>query len=396
MRLRHQLASYSPVSVAAAGYATWRALGRGADPRRQLLEELARDYAASGGVLCGSGTQALQLAIAMGMRGASKGESVALPAFTCFDVASAAIGAAVPITLYDVDPDTLSPNLDALARAFAGGARLAVIAPLYGMPVDWGSLEACAARYGAGLIEDAAQGHGSSWRGSRLGSLGRVSTLSFGRGKGWTGGRGGAVLIRRESKESLGQLSASDFLDEMKTFAALSAQAVFGRPSLYGLPRSVPLLGLGETRYHPPSTLGEMPRVAATCALDSRKSAEREAELRKRNAEWFFDRLPNDGGLRRVAVCDGGVAGYLRLPIKLPRGMASFGDPAGALRLGVAPSYPTTIGELGQVAGRLSGTDGPWPGAAALVRELVTLPTHSQLTMREREELVPMLKEIRN
>ena len=69
-------------------------------------------------------------------------ESVALPAFGCFDVASAAIGADVPVSLYDIDPDTLSPDPDSLSRAFSQGARVAVIAPLYGVPVDWESLEA--------------------------------------------------------------------------------------------------------------------------------------------------------------------------------------------------------------------------------------------------------------
>jgi hypothetical protein len=139
-----------------------------------------------------------------------------------------------------------------------------------------------------------------------------------------------------------------------------------------------------------------MPRAAAAFVLDSRIRAEREAEFRKRNAAWFLERLPTGSGFGRVTVCDGGVAGFLRLPIKLPRGMASFGDPARALRLGVAPTYPTSIGALGQIAGRLVESKGRWPGAEALVRQLVTLPTHSQLKAREREELVPMLKGTRN
>jgi hypothetical protein len=102
---------------------------------------------------------------------------------------------------------------------------------------------------------------------------------------------------------------------------------------------------------------------------------------------------PNSG-LGRISVCNGGVAGFLRLPIRLPRGMASLEDPSRALRLGVAPSYPASIGELGQIASRLTGAERRWPGANALARELVTLPTHSRLTVREREELVPMLKGI--
>ena len=51
-----------------------------------------------------------------------------------------------------------------------------------------------AERHGLAVVEDAAQGLGATWRGRPLGSFGDVSVLSFGRGKGWTGGVGGALL----------------------------------------------------------------------------------------------------------------------------------------------------------------------------------------------------------
>ncbi len=93
---------------------------------------------------------------------------MALPAFTCFDVATAAVAAALPVVLYDIDPATLAPDFDSLELCLQQGARVVVVSPLYGMPVDWDLVERSAARYGAVVIEDAAQGHGARWRGRLL------------------------------------------------------------------------------------------------------------------------------------------------------------------------------------------------------------------------------------
>jgi dTDP-4-amino-4,6-dideoxygalactose transaminase len=160
-----------------------------------LTDELARRYSADHALLCGSGTQALQIAITLAMR--QVGDStVALPAFTCFDVATAAVGARAKIRFFDLDPSTLSPDLSSLEAALARGTRIVVVSHLYGFPVDWDALADLLARYGAIAVEDAAQGDHADWRGRILGSLGPISVLSFGRGKGWTGGSGGAVLVR--------------------------------------------------------------------------------------------------------------------------------------------------------------------------------------------------------
>ena len=199
MKLRHQLAAYSPLSLAACARSGAAALGLGADPSDELRGILLKDYQAQSVVLCGSGTQALQLAIVSASRdvysGATGSPLIAMPAFSCFDLASAALGADARVCLDDLDPRRLAPALASLERVMSAGAKVVVVAPLYGVPVDWEAIEAVADRHGALVIEDAAQGHGATWRGRALGTLGRISTLSFGRGKGWTGGGGGAVLF---------------------------------------------------------------------------------------------------------------------------------------------------------------------------------------------------------
>jgi perosamine synthetase len=390
---RHQLAAYSPIPVSAMAHAAFSGLGFGADPRAAMIDLLRREYSASGVVLCGSGTQALQLAIAMAMRRFGTAPTVALPGFSCFDVASAAVGANARVTCYDIDPTTLSPDLESLERALNTGARVVVVAPLYGVPVPWDEIERMAERYGAVLIEDAAQGHGASWQGRALGTLGSISTLSFGRGKGWTGGEGGALLVRGGVQSELDALPESGVTREAKTTAALAVQWMLGRPALYGIPRSVRGLGLGETQYHAPVTPRSTSRAVAAGALKSFDASRAEARTRRANAEAILRAIAQHDGFDAIQVGKEATPGYLRLPILLHDGAERNLNMRDALSLGVTPSYPMALSDLPALRDRLTGPIERSTGASTLVRHLITLPTHSRVTELDRARIVGLFSD---
>ena len=363
------------------------ALVSGRDPRPALHELLAREFAAERVRLLASGTQALQVALVEAARDFRGDVIAALPAFTCFDVATAAVGAGVRIALYDVDPGTLSPDLDSLTAALTVGARLVVVTPLYGVPVQWRAVLECAAAVGAAVIEDAAQGFGASWLGRPLGSLGAVSVLSFGRGKGWTGGRGGALLARGGAPSSAANGNGAGLWREVEVLALAAAQWAFARPAAYGLPAALPWLGLGETRYRDPVAPRSLPRAAAGLLLRGFPDAQREAAERRYRAHRLLEATAIRGKGRLMEPPAGATPGYLRLPLRLAGGLGGLADPAVATRLGAARSYPSSLGALAAVRARLVGPARRWPGAEELVRDLVTLPTHSLLSERDFEAL---------
>jgi dTDP-4-amino-4,6-dideoxygalactose transaminase len=389
MHLRHQLAVYSPISPRAVGAAAVAALVGGGDSVGRLEGLLRREYAADDVLLCGSGTQALQVAIEAARGEAGRDAAVALPAFSCFDVASAAIGAGGPVILYDLDPPSLSPDLESLDRALAAGARIVVVAPLYGVPVDWDAIEDLASTYGATLIEDAAQGHGATLGRRPLGSLGEISTLSFGRGKGWTGGSGGAVLFRGGRRASRTVVpSAFAGGSSIRTAMVLAAQWALGRPSLYGLPRRLPL-ELGETVYHEPRRPMSISNAAAAALLANRDASLREAERRRANAQTIRAQIADHPGLREATSRSrNATTGHLRFALLASGGLRGFGggERAPVERLGVAASYPKQLGELPQLAPLVVGSL-QMPGAARLVQQLVTLPVHSLESRRDWAEL---------
>jgi len=389
--LWRQLPAYSPLTWRAAWRGAARGLSRRDDPRPRVRRLIRALYRGEHALLVGSGTQALELAI----RAAAAGGPcvVALPAYSCYDVAAAAVGAGVRIALYDVDPATLAPDLDSVTATLAEGARIVVVAPLCGVPVDWEAIEHCVAGFGALAVEDAAQGHGAEWRGAPLGSLGRLSVLSFGRGKGWTAGRGGALVTRGGLHTPDGAYVAPAGTGvELAITAAALVQWALGRPGRYGLAAAIPGLHLGETRYRDPEAPRAMSRAAACLLERTLPLAAREASVRRANAAALLASVPAGVRVRAVTAPRDGTPGFLRLPLRLSRGIAGFADARLALRCGVAPGYPTTLAALAPVREGMTRAPGRWPGAEDLARQLVTLPTHSLVSDGERDALVRLLE----
>src|SRR5690606_24207815 len=105
-RVRHQLPVASPVVPDALVRV---ALRLGVRDAPALLEQHLREaFSATGVHLYASGTQALQAAMEIAWNRSGRRGPVALPAYACYDLATAAIGAGLPVTFFDVDPATLS------------------------------------------------------------------------------------------------------------------------------------------------------------------------------------------------------------------------------------------------------------------------------------------------
>lgn len=379
--IRRQLPVYSRVTV--NGIVRASVASMGGSSADELRDDLAKGYAARRALLFGSGTQALQTAISVAHR--RVGGIVGLPAFQCYDLVSAAVGADVQVALYDLDPATLGPDPDSLRRLVAAGARVVVIAPLYGIPVPWDTLAKEIESAGGVAIEDAAQGHGASWRDRPLGGWGNLSVLSFGRGKGWCGGSGGALLLRNGwEAEAVDEPRRPGMAAEARVVMQLKAQWLLGRPALYGVPARIPGLHLGETRYHPPRDPAGITGAAAAAVRAHATPSQNEARMRRDNAR----RLLLEAGLRGTAIPAGGVAGFLRLPLRLRREHETEDVP---VALGVTRSYPTTLGVLPALKDHFVGA-GTLPGAESLVRGLVTGPTHSRVTASDRRVLVEWMK----
>jgi perosamine synthetase len=374
---RPQLPVYSPVTVGSVA-AAFAALLTGGARARARVEELVRaEYGPRDLLLLDSGTSALTLALrAIRLEAAEAGRAplVALPGYGCFDLATAAVGADVRVVLYDLDPTTLGPDWPSLERALAHRPAGVVIAHLYGVPVDVSRVARLASAVDAVVVDDAAQGVGASIAGRPVGSFGSLGVLSFGRGKGRTGGGGGALLANDERGAALlarARPLAGPASRGVRAAVLLKAQWLLGRPSLYWIPASLPFLGLGETPYHAPHPEMGMPDACVAALAATWQECGREVERRRAAARSWRRVLPLEWVVPESETRDA-VRGDLRLAVVAPGEVRAVAERLGG---GAMPGYPMALGSLPALAGRLAA-GAACPGAAQLADRLLTLPCH--------------------
>ncbi|HXI97309.1 MAG TPA: DegT/DnrJ/EryC1/StrS family aminotransferase [Gemmatimonadaceae bacterium] len=364
----------SPVTTRALVDGMGAAIGLRGDSHAAVEAILRYRYGATDALLTDSGTSALILALRKML---PRGGTVAYPAYACIDLTAAAVATGVRVRLYDLDPATMSPDLDSLRATIKRGADAIVVAHLYGYPADMAGVRKLAAEQGMPVIEDAAQGAGGTLNGERLGSLGDVAILSFGRGKGTTGGKGGAVLVRTPALTDWTRRTRTELKPGSRggvTVLSLAAQRVLSHPSLYRLPSSIPSLRLGEMVYlapHPPLAMsGASAGVLRwTLGLEEREVADRRA--RAREVLSHMHDAPNVTPVRPIA---GSEPGFLRLACLDSDGTLRSRPDLGALR-----GYPMTLDEHTQLRALLLPGERAGKGSQFLRDRLFTVPTHSHV-----------------
>ena len=142
-----------------------------------LENEVAGYCGVAHGVGCGSGTDALSLALHALEIG--PGDEVILPTFTFFATAGAVCRAGARPVFVDIDPVTY--NLDPFQVESKITPRTRAVLPvhLFGQCADMEPLWNVAERHDLIVVEDAAQSLGSEYQGKRAGSLGGLGCLSF-------------------------------------------------------------------------------------------------------------------------------------------------------------------------------------------------------------------------
>lgn len=171
------------------------------------VEAFEREFAAYVGashcVAVANGLEGLQLALLAA--GVQPGDEVIVPAhtFVATWLAVTQCGA-IPVPV-DVHADTCQLDASRLDAAITPRCRAIVPVHLYGIPADLDAILAAASVRGIAVIEDAAQAHGSTYRGRRIGTHGHAATWSFYPGKN-LGAFGDAGAVTTQDAELAAQL----------------------------------------------------------------------------------------------------------------------------------------------------------------------------------------------
>ena len=142
-----------------------------------LEREVARYCGAGYAVGCGSGTDALSLALHAIDIG--QGDEVILPAFTFFATVGSICRTGARPVFVDIDPVTFNIDPQQVASKITDRTRAILPVHLYGQCCDMEPLWHLAAEHDLILIEDAAQAIGAEFQGKRTGTLGAIGCFSF-------------------------------------------------------------------------------------------------------------------------------------------------------------------------------------------------------------------------
>lgn len=144
-------------------------------------------------LLTTSGTTALDMAALL--CDLQPGDEVILPSYTFSSTATAFVLAGAKLVFVDIRPDTM--NMDETKIEAAITDRTKVIVPMHyaGVACEMDTIMDIARRHNLLVVEDAAQGVMSTYKGQALGTIGDFGCYSFHETKNYTMGEGGALVI---------------------------------------------------------------------------------------------------------------------------------------------------------------------------------------------------------
>ncbi len=149
------------------------------------------------GIATSNGTTALHLALAA--LGIGPGDEVILPSLTFIASANAVSYTGARAVLADSETRTWGLDPASVEAKITSRTRAIMPVHLYGHPVDMDPILDIARHYNLFVVEDAAEAHGATYKGHRVGGLGTISCFSFYGNKIITTGEGGMCMTNDDA-----------------------------------------------------------------------------------------------------------------------------------------------------------------------------------------------------
>lgn len=143
-----------------------------------------------------SGTTALHLALVS--LGITKGDEVIVPNLTIISCPLAVLYTGAKPVLVDVDKLTGNIDPEEIERKITKKTKAIMVVHLYGQPADLDPILKLAKIYKLFVVEDAAEAHGATYKGKKVGGFGDVGCFSFYANKIVTCGEGGMLVTNSE------------------------------------------------------------------------------------------------------------------------------------------------------------------------------------------------------
>ena len=159
-------------------------------------EWLEKRFGTPKALLTTSGSSALDMAALL--CDIQPGDEVILPSFTFSSTANAFVLAGARLVFVDIRPDTMNIDEKKIEAAVTDRTKVICVVHYAGVACEMDAILDIARRYHLMVVEDAAQGVMSTYKGKALGTIGDFGCFSFHETKNYSMGEGGAILINNE------------------------------------------------------------------------------------------------------------------------------------------------------------------------------------------------------
>lgn len=321
-------------------------------------EEFSKKLAEGASVVAvNSGTSAQHLGLlAMGVR---HGHEVIVPSFTFAATANAVVLTGAAPVFCEINPRTYTLDVGHLKSLIGPKTRGIMPVHLFGHPAPMIEILRIAEDHGLGVYEDAAQAHGASIDGKKVGTFGDFSMFSLYPTKNMTSGEGGMVVCRSE--------------ETARTVRLLRNQGM-------------------ETRYQN-EIVGYNNRMTDIHAAIGRVQLNKLpswTNARIRNAEYLSAGI---SGVTTPDVAAGCVHVFHQYTVRIPSDRDGFSR---ALRkeygIGSGVYYPIPSHQLPSLSKYAAASD--LPETLKATREVLALPVHPSLKRRHLDRIIDAVNQL--
>ena len=243
---------------------------RRAEVAEEYEQAIAEWFGVKHAIAVSSGTTTLHVALAA--FGIGPGDEVIVSPYTFISSDSCVLEQnAIPI-FADIDPDYLTFDPKDVARKITKRTKAIIPVHVIGNPTDMVSIMELAEKHNLWVLEDAAQAHGATYAGKKLGTIGHVGSFSTISGKIMNTGEGGFVITNDD-----------DLYEKMWGFVDFARKKSYGQASKYHW-------GLPCTNYR-------ITNMQAAIGLEQLKKLDRFNAIRTQNARYLTDQLAGVPGI---------------------------------------------------------------------------------------------------
>ena len=321
-------------------------------------------------------------------------QEIAMSAYTCPDIAAAAIRAGYKIRVLDVDPDTTGISV---TKAKVENCAAVVLSNLYGITDSVEPDVDCL------VVDDACQG-ALSFRGSdKVGiSSDKIGVFSFGRGKAYCGAGGGMLLVPKSYLELNQEICR--IYEGMKKETLLNALSlvikslvfwILEHPIFYRIVLSLPGLKIGETNVNCNFRFLKGLRIRKNLLVAFVKFEDLKREGSQKQVKRYEEALSklSNSHLKHPFRTNENQ-GLIRYPLLLGSEKIEkiFSSSKSKLKyLGITRSYPKTLRNYFKLE-EFAGSSEVTYNAELVAKTILTLPIGPYVTEADVKEIVETFK----